>query len=188
MLSAMEFSAELPVLATPRLRLRPFTAADAPAVEQLAGAREVADTTARIPHPYPAGAAAEWIATHAEAWTAHRELALAVTLAEDGALVGSIGLVFSPEHEKAELGYWIGLPFWGKGFASEAAGALVEFAFTRLGLNRVEAHHMARNPASGRVLLKAGLRREGVSPAAMKKNGRFEDVVFYGALRSDRRG
>jgi RimJ/RimL family protein N-acetyltransferase len=185
MLAAMEFPAELPVITTPRVRLRPFTAADAPTVERLAGAREVADTTARIPHPYPEGAAAAWIATHAEAWATRRELALAITLAEGGELVGSIGLVFSPEHEKAELGYWIGLPFWGKGFASAAAGALVGFAFSRLGLNRVEAHHMARNPASGRVLLKAGLCREGVSLGAMRKNDRFEDVVFYGARRSD---
>ena len=182
----MELPAEFPVIVTPRLRLRPFTAVDAPAVQRLAGTREVADTTARIPHPYPEGAAAAWIATHAQEWAARRELVLAVTLADDGEVIGSIGLVFAPEHEKAELGYWVGLPFWGKGFASEAAGALVEFAFARLGLNRVEARHMARNPASGRVLLKAGLRREGVSPGAMKKNGRFEDMVFYGALCRER--
>jgi RimJ/RimL family protein N-acetyltransferase len=179
----MEFPVEFPLIATPRLRLRPFAPADAPVVQQLAGAPEIADTTARIPHPYPEGAAVAWIATHAQEWAAHRELVLAVTLADGGPLIGSIGLVFETEHEKVELGYWIGLPFWGKGFASEAAGALVEFAFARLGLNRVQAHHMARNPASGRVLLKAGLRREGVSPCAMKKNGRFEDVVIYGAVR-----
>ena len=183
----MEFPIEPPVIVTPRLRLRPFTAADAPAVQALAGTRAVADTTARIPHPYPEGAAAAWIATHAQEWKAHRELVLAVTRADGGQVIGSISLVFEPEHAKAELGYWIGLPFWGKGFASEAARVLVEFAFSQLGLNRVQAHHMARNPASGRVLIKAGLRPEGTSPGAMRKNDRFEDVVFYGTRRGDRR-
>jgi RimJ/RimL family protein N-acetyltransferase len=83
------------------------------------------------------------------------------------------------------LGYWIGVPFWRNGFATEAGAALTDFAFRALGLNRVQAHHFARNPASGRVLLKIGLRREGASPQMLLKNGRFEDVIFHGVLRRD---
>ena len=181
----MNCPSALPVIETARLRLRPFRAADATALQQLASAREIADTTARIPHPYPDGAAAAWIATHAAAWTEQRELALAITLRDADTLIGSIGLLLEPAHEKAELGYWIGTPFWRRGFASEAATALVNYAFGVLSLQRVQAHHFARNPASGRVLLNAGLRREGVSPRAFKKNERFEDIVFYGALRRD---
>jgi RimJ/RimL family protein N-acetyltransferase len=81
------------------------------------------------------------------------------------------------------MGYWIGREFWGRGYASEAAAALVAHAFGPLGLQRVQAHRFARNPASGRVLEKAGLHLEGRSPRAFKKAGRFEDIVFYGAVR-----
>lgn len=182
---AMNFPAEFPLIETPRLLLRAYAGTDAAAVQRLAGAREVADTTARLPHPYPDGAAEGWIASHAASWAARQELALAVTAREDGQLLGSVGLVFDQANENAELGFWIGLPFWRHGFATEAASALTDYAFRVLGLQRVQARHFARNPASGRVLLKAGLRREGTSPRAYLRNGRFEDVVFYGAVRRD---
>ncbi len=170
---AMAYPPQPPLIETPRLRLRPFEPADGPAVQRLAGVREVADTTLHIPHPYPDGAAEEWIRTHGLQWTAQKELALAITLKKGGDLVGAVGLVFEAAHDKAELGYWIGTPYWRRGFATEAAGGLVDFGFNALGLNRVQAHHMARNSASGRVMLKLGMRREGSSPRAVKKNGRY---------------
>ncbi|MBI3887408.1 MAG: GNAT family N-acetyltransferase [Opitutae bacterium] len=181
----MPYPAQPPLIETPRLRLRPFLPADGPFVQRLAGVREVADTALHIPHPYPDGAAEAWINTHATRWAAHEELVLAITLPDGGHLVGAVGLVLEPQHDRAELGYWVGVPFWRRGFATEAAGGLVDFGFKVLGLNRVQAQHMARNPASGRVMLKLGLRREGASPRAVKKNGRYEDVVFYGLLRRD---
>lgn len=181
----MRFPDQLPAIETPRLVLRGFVPGDAPAVQHLAGAREIADTTLLIPHPYPDGAAEEWIATHAAEWAAHRSLTLAITLRATGELVGAIGLVFAPEHARAEMGYWIAVPFWRHGFATEAASALVDFGFRALELNRVQAHHFARNPASGRVLLKAGFKREGFSPRAVRKHDRYEDIVLYGVLRRD---
>lgn len=184
----MQFPEAYPLIETPRLRLRGFDLTDAPEVQILAGAREIADTTANIPHPYPDGAAEQWIAGQSGEWAAHRALALAVTLRESNGLVGCIGLTFEPAHARAELGYWIGVPFWRRGFATEAALAVVDFSFRALGLNRVQAHHFARNPASGRVLLKSGLKREGLSARFLCKGGRFEDVVFYGALRRDHPG
>lgn len=181
----MHFPDEFPLIETPRLVLRAFDQTDAATVRRLAGAREIAQSTALIPHPYPDGLAEQWIAMHAAEWAARRGLSLAVTLRATGDLVGAIGFTFAEEHARAELGYWIGLPFWRRGFATEAATALTDFGFRALGLNRVQAHHYASNPASGRVLLKTGLRREGTSPKMMLKNGRFEDVVFYGGLRRD---
>lgn len=175
----------LPVIETPRLLLRPFLPADGVLVQRLAGVREIADTTLHIPHPYPDGAAEAWIGTHAERWTDRAELVLAITLKDGGNFVGAVGLVLAPAHDRAELGYWIGVPYWRRGLATEAASGLVDFGFKVLGLQRVQAHHMSRNPASGRVLLKLGMRREGASPRAVKKNGRYEDIVFYGILRRD---
>lgn len=181
----MRFPAEFPLIETPRLVLRAFDLTDAPHVQRLAGAKEVANSTALIPHPYPDGVAEAWIATHAAEWAAHHGLSLAITLKPTGELIGAIGLTFAEAHARAELGYWIGVPLWRQGFATEAATALTDFCFRVIGLNRVQAHHYASNPASGRVLLKVGLRREGTSPKMMLKNERFEDVVFYGVLRRD---
>ena len=174
-----------PLIETPRLILRPFALSDSPAVQHLAGMREISDTTLLIPHPYPEGAADAWIGTHAMRWTSHEELTLAITLRVTGDLIGAVSFALTPAHDRAELGYWIGLPFWRQGFATEATGALTDFGFKVLGLNRVQAHHLARNSVSGRVLLKLGMRREGTSTRAVKKNGRYEDVLFYGILRRD---
>lgn len=176
---------DLPRLATERLLLRPFVAADAPTVERLAGAREVADTTLTIPHPYPAGAAEAWIAEHTPAWEADQRLTLAVCVADAPAVVvGAIGFGIAAEHARAELGYWIGVDAWGRGYATEAARALLAFGFATLGLNRIQAQHFLRNPASGRVLQKVGMTFEGVHRQAYRRWGRFEDAAMYAALAS----
>ncbi len=184
----MQFPAEFPLIETPRLVLRAFDLTDAGPLRLLAGEKEIARATARIPHPYPDGAAEQWIATHPAEWAAQRSLSLAVTLRGSGTLVGATGLAFAPEHRRAELGYWIGVPFWRIGYATEAAAAVTDFGFRILGLNRVQAHHYAGNPASGGVMRKMGMRREGLSPDMIFKDGRFEDVVLYGVLRRDWQG
>jgi len=89
------------------------------------------------------------------------------------------------EHRRAELGYWIGRPWWGNGFATEAARAVVGQAFAGLGLARVFAHHFVSNPASGRVMQKIGMRQEGVLRRHVIKWGRCEDLVVYGILPDD---
>ena len=171
-----------PTLVTAHLVLRPFRADDAPAVTLLAGAREVADTTLHIPHPYPAGAAEAWIATHPPAWAAGTLATYAIVDGAEGALRGAIGLAIEPAHARAELGYWVGVPYWGRGIATEAARALVGFGFTRLALHRVQARHLTRNPASGRVMQKLGMRLEGVHREAFRKHDRFEDTAMYAVL------
>lgn len=171
-----------PPLTTPRLFLRPFVDGDAPTVQMLAGVHEVADTTLTVPHPYPDGAAADWIATHGPAWVAGTGLTYAVCRADDGALVGAVGLALAPAHASGELGYWIAAPMWGRGYATESAAALCTFAFTTLDLHRVEARHFVRNPASGRVMQKLGMRHEGVLRDAVRRWDRFEDLAVYAVL------
>lgn len=170
---------------TPRLILRPFELSDAPDVQRLAGDHDVADTTLNIPHPYEDGMAEEWIMSHAPALQAGRHVAYAVTLRPDGQLIGAISLVIERRFDKAELGYWIGKPFWSQGFCTEATVALLGFGFGEMGLNRIGARYLARNPASGRVMEKAGMQREGVARQATKKWGRYEDMVLYAALRDE---
>ncbi|HEU4642251.1 MAG TPA: GNAT family N-acetyltransferase [Gemmatimonadaceae bacterium] len=171
-----------PTLDTSRLVLRPFTLADAPAVQRLAGAREVADTTLTIPHPYEAGMAEEWIGMHEAQFAAGEGVTFAITERDGGALVGAIGLTVQPAHARAELGYWLGTPYWGRGYCTEAARAVLGHAFDALALHRVWACHFARNPASGRVLQKIGMTREGCLRGHIEKWGRFEDVEMYGVI------
>lgn len=176
----------LPRLTTERLLLRPFVAADGPAVERLAGAWEVAETTLNIPHPYPEEGGAAWIDTHAAAWEEAERLTLAICLADTpDEVVGAISLSVAREHARAELGYWIGADMWGRGYATEAGQAIVTFGFTTLGLNRIQARHFVRNPASGRVMQKLGMRFEGVMRQAYRRWDRFEDVAMYAILASD---
>jgi RimJ/RimL family protein N-acetyltransferase len=174
-----------PVLRTERLVLRPFELRDAPDVQRLAGAHEVADTTLNIPHPYPDGGAELWIATHPAAWAARAGVTYAIVDAVSDSLHGAIGLVLAAPHQRAELGYWIGTPFWNRGYCTEAGRALVSFGFDALGLHRIEARHFTRNPASGRVMQKIGMTLEGVHRDAFYRRERFETVAMYGMLRSE---
>lgn len=171
-----------PTLYTSRLTLRPYLPVDAQRVQQLAGAREVADTTLHIPHPYPDGAAEKWIALHQAAWDAGIGVTYAITDRVSGALYGTVALTIAREHERAELGYWSAVPFWNRGFCTEAARELLAMAFGPMHLHRVQARHLQRNPASGRVMKKLGMQLEGVHRESMKKWNRFEDIAMYAIL------
>ena len=106
----------------------------------------------------------------------------AITRKEDGRLLGAIGLRIEAEDQRAELGYWVGKPYWGQGFCTEAARATVDFGFQRLGLHRIQACHFARNIASGRVLQKIGMAREGRLRQHTRKWDAFEDIEIYGII------
>src|SRR5882724_11959906 len=108
----------IPILLTERLRLRPFTLEDAPAVRVLAGAAEVADMLLYVPHPYPEGFAERWIGAQRTAAERGDQRAWAITLRSDQTLIGSITLNLVPAHGRALLGYWVGVEFWRQGFAT----------------------------------------------------------------------
>jgi RimJ/RimL family protein N-acetyltransferase len=172
---------KLPTIRTARLVLRPFEPADAARVQQLAGAREIAMNTTLIPHPYPDGAAEEWIAAQEQkSEEGHINFAI-----DDGDLVGVAGLRVQREFERAEIGYWLGIPYWGRGYATEAVGAIIRYGFEELSLNRIYAGYFSRNRASGRVMEKNGMKQEGVLRQHVKKWDAFVDVVYYGILRSE---
>ncbi|MDQ3822008.1 MAG: GNAT family N-acetyltransferase [Actinomycetota bacterium] len=161
--------------------LRPWHLGDAPDLQRLVSAKEIADGIASIPHPYPDGGAADWIASAVDA--AH--LRLAMVRRADGALVGGIGLRVEREHDRAEVGYFVGVEHWGRGYATEALRAALAHGFDELALNRVYAHHFVRNAASGRVLEKAGFRREGIRRRHTRVRGEYLDSAAYGILRSE---
>ncbi|MBL0937803.1 MAG: GNAT family N-acetyltransferase [Gemmatimonadaceae bacterium] len=176
------FELPMPDLETERLTLRSYKATDAKELQRLAGQWEVADTTQRIPHPYPDGAAEEWIAKLPGNWKAGEQAIWAITVTETGALLGSMGLTLAPAHRSAELGYWITPSEWGKGYATEAAQAALTFGMSTLGLWRVHAHYLVRNPASGAVLRKLGMTHEGTLRAGVWKWDRPEDLIVCSIL------
>lgn len=175
-----------PTIQAKRLILRPLRPDDAPALSRLAGRREIADTTISVPHPYSVEQARQWIANNTELLAQGRFYVFAMEARRESALVGTIGLrEVDREHSQAELGFWVAVEQWGQGYASEAAQGVLAFGFKQLGLNRIYAHHMVRNPASGRVLSRIGMKQEGLLRQRVRKWGVFEDVVLMALLRQD---
>ncbi|QDT50466.1 Putative ribosomal N-acetyltransferase YdaF [Symmachiella dynata] len=173
-----------PTLLTKRLTLRPYQLTDAPGMQQLAGERAIAATTLRIPHPYPDGVAEEWIASALERAATGKAYHFAMVLTETDEFLGSIGLTVQREWERAEIGYWMGEPYWGRGYTTEAAIEIVRFGFEDLGLHRIYASVFANNPASARVLEKAGLTYEGRQVHAIKKWDEFLDTLTYARVKA----
>ena len=172
-------------LRTARLLLRQFTEDDEPQVARLAGEWDIARYTLNIPHPYTRQDARAWILSHERGIAAGTDLPLAITLRDEGTLVGAVGLRKDLVHFHAELGYWIGKPYWGNGYATEAATAVLGYGFREMELHRIYARHMATNPASGRVLQKIGMTREGELRQHLFKWDHFEDAIVYGILEAD---
>jgi ribosomal-protein-alanine N-acetyltransferase len=128
-----------------------------------------------------------WISTHAHAFADGTGITLAITLRAEGTFVGAVTLEISQEHSRASLGYWLGMAYWGQGLATEAARALVTYGFQTLRLHRIHAQHLTRNPQSGRIMVKLGMRHEGTLRQHRRKWGAFEDVDLYGMLAADLR-
>jgi RimJ/RimL family protein N-acetyltransferase len=141
------------VVKTARLVLRAPRADDAKAIKTLINDRRVADNMASIPHPYTLKDARSFIANAAGK-------PLFVITRADGQIIGGCGGTYRGDHP--ELGYWLGVPYWGNGYATEAARALVDYCFGELGYDEILAGARVTNPASRRVLEKCGFQWTGV--------------------------
>jgi len=142
-----------PTLSTPRLTLRAPALDDAPALGRLVDDPGVAAMTTSIPHPFPEGAAEAFIVRMEEA-DPGREGVFALDATGEG-LIGLLG--FHPNDAGTlEIGYWLGRPFWGRGYMTEAVNAALAWAGGGWGRRYLLAGHFADNPASGQVLVKAG--------------------------------
>jgi RimJ/RimL family protein N-acetyltransferase len=163
-----------------KLDLRPWRADDREALAALANDPRVsANLRDLFPYPYTPDDASAWLARAGSVEPG----AFAVEV--DGALAGGIGAHrFEDVHRfGAEIGYWLGVPFWGRGIATRAVVALTDWAFAETDLQRLQATVYEWNPASSRVLEKAGYTHEGVQRRAVFKHGRFGDVHVWVRLR-----
>lgn len=166
-----------PELKTESLLLRKFHLEDAGEVQRLAGNNNISKTTLNIPYPYKTGMAENWINTHQPNWESKTGVVYAITLLETSQLIGAIGL-HDIKSTQAELGYWIGEHFWGEGYCTEAARSLIEFSFINLGLNKVISEHLTSNPASGKVMEKAGMRYVKTIKN-FDRHGELADIKVY---------
>lgn len=164
-----------PAMKSRRLTYRRLEAADAVAVAALAGDWDVASMTARIPFPYTPAAAAEWIASLSE-----REFVRGIV--HDGRLIGAVGY-FPVADGSAEIGYWIGKPWWGHGYATEAAEALVRHCFRPGRFRRLTCCHFADNARSARVIEKLGFKATGTCSAYSEARKREIGTVRYERAR-----
>ena len=155
----------------------------ADAIQRLAADPRIAATTS-IPHPYPEHGARDYIALQLEERAAGRAWAFAIM--DGGALVGVCGVHGIAPGATPEVGYWVGVPYWGQGYASFGLRQLLEFVFIHLGLERVGARVLEANPASARVLEKNGMRFVCLQPnedAALHPPG--VPVAWYALTREE---
>ena len=176
---------DYPRMETQHLALRAVSREDAPVIRELAGNFEVVRNTLLMPHPYELQHAYKWIENNRRQFADGTSVVFGMEEQKSGEFCGAIGLTIDSVHKHAELGYWIGVPYWGRGYATEAARAVVAYGFEELGLNRVYARHFRTNKASGRVLQKIGMRHEGVLRRHSFRFGEFHDVVLYGIVATE---
>ncbi len=181
----VEAFSRLPTLTTPRLILRPVRMSDAQDLYEYSRDPQVAQHVL---------------------WEAHRSIhqtrayiryllrqyrnaapgTFAIALRDGGKVIGTIGFMWvQHENRSAEVGYSLSRAYWNRGYMSEALRAVLDFGFTKLNLNRIEAQHECDNPASGHVMKNAGMRHEGTLRERIYNKGRYADVELYAIVRRD---
>jgi len=169
-----------------RVRLEPPDVDQIDATVRLLNDRKVQRGTLRLPFPYTEKDARAWIRRAKRERAAGRSLALRVVRRSDGVLLGGVGLhALDEAAARAEVGYWLGRDYWGKGYATEAVGLLVRVAFTQLRLHRVEARVYPWNAASRGVARRCGFRYEGRLRDEVQKDGRWISTLLFARLATD---
>ncbi|MFZ4930611.1 GNAT family N-acetyltransferase [Chryseobacterium sp. Mn2064] len=168
---------KFPTIETERLILSQLQEKDIPFIVEYLQHRIYSDLTSNIPYPYTEDDAKFWLKISREAFESNSGYTFAIRDKEDH-IIGAIGL-HDREDDKAELGYWIGISYWNKGYVTEAAKAIVDFGFKELEINKIFATHFPHNPASGRIMEKIGMEKEAVLKQHIKKDGEYYDLTMY---------
>jgi ribosomal-protein-alanine N-acetyltransferase len=166
------------------VHLSEFCVSDRDALRNCLNDRDIYDRTLRIPFPYTDADADEWLALVARITTQQgRPVHFAIRTADD-ALIGGCGFdgfQLGKSH-RAEVGYWLAKPYWGRGIMTAVVERLCRYAFEEFGLVKITAHVFSHNPASARVLAKCGFQEEGYLRKHFLKDGQFLDARLFGLL------
>lgn len=173
---------KFPIIETERLILSQLEEKDIPFITEYLQHRIYSDLTSNIPYPYTENDAIFWLKMSKEAFENEIGYTFGIRNKEEE-LIGAIGL-HDRDDDKAELGYWIGIPYWNKGYVTEAGRAIVDFGFKELGLNKIYATHFFHNPASGKIMEKIGMEKEAVLKQHAKKDEEYFDLAMYSIFRN----
>ncbi len=176
---------EFPRIETKRLILTKIKATDIPKIIEYAGNVKIADMTLNIPHPYEEKDAIWWLNSSNQGFIDKTQCSFGVRIKSSDEFIGGIGLTINESYNLAEFGYWIAEPFWNKGYATEATEALLKFGFEDLNLNKIHASHLIENPASGKVMIKNGMIKEGEFRDHVKKDGVYKSLIQYRLTQSE---
>ena len=145
----------------------------------------ISRTTLTIPFPYSKSDAKHWIAKAKQERAEKLAYTFLLELKSNNEVIGAIGLHMAAQHDRAEAGYWIAEPYWNQGYATEALKGLLKFGFDELNLYKIFATHINHNLSSGKVMMKAGMKKEGILRSHFKKDGRYIDVIQYSVLQTE---
>ena len=165
-----------------RYKLRPFRRGDEPSIAENINDRKIERYTLNIPYPYTLEGAREWVDFNRKLARGKKKTQLNLAIDLDGKVIGGIGLSAMNGH-RAELGYWLGVKYWGRGIVTVAVKTLTRYALKELKLRRVYAKAFVVNKASARVLEKAGYKYEGRLVNDAMKHGRPVDGLLFAKTR-----
>lgn len=159
-----------------RLILRPFTLTDAERVANLLSDQRISDMTANIPYPYSVSDAHNWIQRHSNMFLSGTGIVYAIVLKQTMEVIGTVSFP-KIENGVGVLGYWLGVPFWGNGYATEASSLLISYMKEHRGLTQLQVTHLADNGRSRSVINKLGVTYKGNQINHMQ--GKEREVCFY---------
>lgn len=175
----------MPELRTPRLRLRRLTMRDAQDIYRYSRDPEVARHVLWDPHR-SIGDSRAYLRYMMRRYHSHDPASWGIELLETGHIIGTIGFMWVQEdNNAAEVGYSLAREYWNRGYMTEALKAVIRYGFDSMGLNRIEAQHETTNPASGAVMRKCHMYKEGTLRGRLFNKGRYVDVDLYAILRKD---
>ncbi len=180
-------------LTTKRLILRPLKNSDAKSIAENINDLEVTKWLLVVPYPYKLKDAKEWVKHNKEKWKKRKkeDYTFGIELKEEKIIIGGIGIHKIDKFQgKAKVGYWLGRKNWNKGYGSEALKAILDFAFKKLKLRRIEAGVFVGNPSSGRLLEKFGGKREGLKRKSCKckADKKIKNEYIMGLLKGEYKG
>ena len=165
-----------------RFILRPIRRGDEGFLKKNINSKAIYRNTLRIPYPYTLKDAREWIARNLKEGKKKKPSSINFVIDINNEAAGGVGLDHIEEY-KAEIGYWLGEKYWGRGIMTEAVKLVTRFGFAKLKLKRIYAYVFPWNKASMKVLKKAGYRFEGVLKKDIKKSNRFLDAYLFAKIR-----
>jgi [ribosomal protein S5]-alanine N-acetyltransferase len=169
------------LIKTKHFTLRPFRKSDLPSFVNHINDKVIAARTNAIPYPYTIKHAEDWYHKICNRSRRKGSRALELAIVIDGEAAGCIAIF--PKGHTAEIGYWLGRAYWGRGIMTEAVKAITKYGFDELGLIRIHASTFPQSKASMRVLEKAGYKFEGVLRKNIKKGDKYIDEHLFAKVR-----